>query len=209
MKVHPASESASSPRPYAAWEDAALVQALRRDDKLAFAEIYERHWLKLYHVACYRLPSREVAEEMVQDVFAALWSKRATATIHKLEPYLYSALCYQVIDFVRSNTVRSEYQAYCRLHALKSDNNTEQSLNLMDLSATLAASLGLLPRPAREVFRLSRMEHHTVPEIALQLNVSPKMVEYHLTKALKQLRVALRDFLVNTVALVLLFSQIS
>jgi hypothetical protein len=35
------------------------------------------------------------------------------------------------------------------------------------------------------------------------------MVEYHLTKALKQLRVALRDFLVNTVALVLLFSQIS
>jgi RNA polymerase sigma-70 factor (ECF subfamily) len=166
--------------------------------------MYERHWLKLYQLACYRLPSREVAEEMVQDVFAALWSKRATTTIQTLEPYLYSALRYQIIDYVRTSAVRTEYKAYCKLHAPRTDNGTEQSLALNDLSAALAASVGKLPEYAREVFRLSRMEHHTVPEIAVQLNVSPKMVEYHLTKALKKLRVALKDFMISGVLLLLL-----
>jgi DNA-binding CsgD family transcriptional regulator len=46
------------------------------------------------------------------------------------------------------------------------------------------------------VFQLSRLEHQTVPQIAVRLKLSPKAVEYHLTRALKLLRVSLKDFLV-------------
>ncbi|MDB5146025.1 MAG: polymerase sigma-70 factor, partial [Mucilaginibacter sp.] len=45
-----------------------------------------------------------------------------------------------------------------------------------------------LPEKCREVYKLSREECLSHKEIALQLNISTKTVENHLTKALRQLR---------------------
>ena len=84
------------------------------------------------------------------------------------------------------------------------DRGTEESVAVTDLTAALAASLGRLPAHARKVFRLSRLEYRTVPEIAAQLRVSPKTVAYHLARALKLLRTGLRDFLLSGALLAVL-----
>lgn len=181
-------------------DDAALVQALAQDEEAAFAAIYDRYWDALHAHACRKLGCPHEAEEVVQDVFVALWHKRREAVIQQLSPYLFAALKYRIIDCIRAQAVR-------RAHATlppAPDRGTEETMAVTDLTAALAASVGRLPDHAREVFRLSRLEYRTVPEIAAQLRVSPKTVEYHLARALKLLRTGLREFMLSLALLGLL-----
>ena len=182
-------------RLYAAWDDAALVQGLQQNDELAFAEIYARYGLLLIEQAFRKVNSREAAEEIVQDLFTALWHKRATADIQKLPEYLGTAIKYRVINLIKSKLTHEGYLAYCRTVANEADHRTEHDLAAADLAAALRRGLGRLSGHTREVFQLSRLEHQTVPQIAVRLKLTPKAVEYHLTRALKYLRVSLKEFL--------------
>jgi RNA polymerase sigma-70 factor (ECF subfamily) len=204
-RLLPAPASAIALRLYAARDDAALVQALRQDDAQAFAEIYHRYGFALLEQAFRKLGSREAAEEIVQEVFAALWHKRTTANIQKLPEYLGTAIKYQVINFIKTCLTHTGYLAYCRTLASEADHRTEEDLAAADLASALRTSLTRLPAHTREVFQLSRFEHQTVPQIAGRLKLSPKAVEYHITRALRMLRVSLKDFLL--VLVVLLGSQ--
>ena len=186
---------ASLATPATGRDDAALLRALVRDEEAAFAEVYDRYWEVLHAQACRKLGCPHEAEEVVQDLFVALWHKRHGAgDIQQLRAYLFTALKYRVIDCIRAKAVR---RAHAAAPPTAADPGTEETVAVADLAAALAASLRRLPGHAREVFQLSRLEHRTVPEIAAHLRVSPKTVEYHLARSLRLLRGCLREFLVS------------
>lgn len=183
------------PNSYASWPDAALLTALPAGEEGAFEEIYKRYCYRLFTVAYRKLKSREVAEELVQDLFTGLWSKRASHQIQQLDHYLFAALRYRIINYIKQQEVKAGYEFYCQVCLASTTTNTEDAVALKDLTAALAAGLSRLPEKSQEVFRLSRFEHYTISEISLRLNLSEKTVEYHLTKSLKLLREGLQDFL--------------
>jgi len=187
--------SASSLRLYASWTDAALLEAVATDDWKAFAELYERYWYRVFALAYRKLKSREAAEELGQELFAALWQKRAQQTISQLEDYLMVAINHRVLSYIRAHRIRAHYADYCRDLATEATHETEDDLAAADLSAAFLRGVELLPAKSREVFRLSRLEHQSVEEIAARLDVTPKAVEYHLTNSMKRLRMHLREFL--------------
>jgi RNA polymerase sigma-70 factor (family 1) len=188
----------TSPPPLTDRDDAALLRALSLDDEAAFAVIYGRYWDALHAHAGRKLGCPHEAEEIVQDLFVALWHKRHSADIQQLKPYLFTALKYRIIDCIRARMVR---QAHAATPPATTDHGTEETVAAADLHAALHASVRSLPTHAQEVFRLSRLEHRTVPEIAAQLQVSPKTVEYHLARSLKLLRGYLREFLLGLLLL--------
>ncbi|WP_198172868.1 RNA polymerase sigma-70 factor [Hymenobacter ginkgonis] len=193
--------SSLSLRAYASWTDEALLEALRADDRGAFAELYERYWYRVFALAYRRLKSRETAEELVQDLFAALWHKRAQHAIQHPEHYLLAAIQRRIIGYLRAHQVRTAYADYCRTYQRETTQETEQALAAADLTEAYAKALLRLPEQSREIFRLSRLEYFSVQEISLRLNLSSKAVEYHLTKALRLLRGHLKDFVLASLAL--------
>ena len=56
-------------------------------------------------------------------------------------------------------------------------------------------TLQSMPAQTRRIFEMSRFENKTVKEIAEETNITAKGVEYHITKALKVLRINLKDYL--------------
>nr|WP_262898439.1 sigma-70 family RNA polymerase sigma factor [Hymenobacter negativus] len=180
--------------------DADLLTALYSDDEGSFAEIYQRYCYRLFTLAYQKLKSRETAEELVQDLFENLWNRRANHEIQQLEQYLFSALRYRIINYIKMQQVRSGYELYRRLHTSEADSTTENALALNELSAALRASVQRLPAKTREIFQLSRLEQYSVAEISGRVHLSEKAVEYHLTKSLKLLRIYLRDFLAVALA---------
>ena len=71
----------------------------------------------------------------------------------------------------------------------------EHSLSVEEIKATMAQSIQQLPEKTRQIFVLSRYEQQSHREIAERLDLSEKSVEYHITQALKYLRVELKDYL--------------
>jgi RNA polymerase sigma-70 factor (ECF subfamily) len=60
----------------------------------------------------------------------------------------------------------------------------------------LTRQIEVMPETTRKVFTLSRMQGCTIPEIALEMKLSVKTVEYHLTKALKHLQLHLTELFI-------------
>jgi len=181
-----------------------LMGLLKQDRLNAFREIYARHWKKLYSDAYKRLKSKELAEEIVQEVFTNLWIKRSQLQINTtVGGYLHTSITHRIIDQFRKETIRSKYQeAFKTLHS-EVDNSTENEIMLKELTSTIENEVSQLPDKCRSVYELSRKEHKSNKEIALQLRISEKTVENHLTNALKRLRHGLSHYLVIVVALLL------
>lgn len=64
-----------------------------------------------------------------------------------------------------------------------------------DINHIINETLNSLPEQTQRIFRMSRYEQMSVKEIAEKMGVSSKTVEYHITKALKELRISLKDYL--------------
>lgn len=181
--------------------DHELVVLMQQGNIPAFDEIYEKYWAKLYAYAYNRLREKEVCEEITQEVFISLWANRTTLHITtSLSGYLFQAVKYQMLNFMKSTQVRNSYiDSFNHFREHLFDDSTNEQMALTDLKMMLEKSISELPDKCQEVFRLSRIDHLSIKEIALQLDISHKTVENHLTKALKHLRGSLGDFLVMSI----------
>jgi RNA polymerase sigma-70 factor (family 1) len=181
-----------------------LMSLLRQDQLSAFRELYVRHWKKLYADAYKRLKNKELAEEIVQEVFSNLWIKRAQLQINTtLGGYLHSAVSHYIIDQYRKEIVRAKYKEAFKIVHSEVDNSTEDEIMLKELTVTIENEVSQLPDKCRSVYELSRKEHKSNKEIALQLSISEKTVENHLTNALRRLRHGLSHYLMIVVILLL------
>lgn len=184
--------------------DAVLIQLLETGDENAFQEIYKRYWYKLYTVARRKVEAQEDAEEIVQDIFVDLWERRIRLNINELDRYLFSAVKYKVLNYIKSRIVRQTYRDTVSLK-IDADSNTEEELALQDLSQAITNGIENLPPKTQEIFRLNRLEGLSVREISDLLHIPERTVEYHVTQSLRSMRVYLKDFVV--LMLTLIFAQ--
>lgn len=190
----------SSDTDYGTLSDALLVKLLRADDEEAFQEIYHRYWHVLFVVARRKLHSHEDAEEVVQELFVGIWSRRAEAQIEDLKKYLFSSVKYRILNSIKSKLVRKEYETLnIAGHELDSTHQqTDEELAYHDLCDSIEAGLSQLPDKTQRIFRLNRLDSKSVREISALLEIPERTVEYHIAKALRALRLHLREYIVTT-----------
>ncbi|GAB2769673.1 RNA polymerase sigma-70 factor [Rhabdobacter roseus] len=178
-----------------------LIAALQNGDQRAFTTIYKTYWYRMFLVAYRKLQHREIAEELIQDIFTRLWKERATMKITQLDAYLFSAVRYEIIDHIRSKGPVNAYVEYYQAFSPLVDRNTEHTIAYNDLIETLDKGMDFLPEKSKLIFRLSRLENWPVPQIAQHVNLSEKAVEYHLTKASKAIRLYLEEAYISLLLL--------
>ncbi|MBO9727446.1 MAG: sigma-70 family RNA polymerase sigma factor [Chitinophaga sp.] len=171
--------------------DIALLERLQQADASAYTEIFHRYWEKLYAIAYNRLRVRTAAEDVVQEVLASLWARREVLEIRHLSGYLATATRYAVfrqISRLLPDQPLDNPEVMQQVAAPDMDH-----LDYYRLQERLGAEIARLPEKCRLVFLYSRKEQYSNKEIAAAMQLSEKTVEAHLTKALKQLRVRLKD----------------
>ncbi|MBU1822349.1 MAG: RNA polymerase sigma-70 factor [Bacteroidetes bacterium] len=171
-----------------------MVVFLREGKMPAFEEIYQRYWYRLYSIAYQQTGVREEAEELVQEVFLKLWSRRSEVLIRHLGMYLTIAVKNQVYDYIKSQISYRKYQEYLIFQELHQHHATDEVINYTDLTEAVEKVLNRLPEKSAEVFKRSRFENQSVREIARGLNLSEKAVEYHITKSLRFLKDNLKEY---------------
>ena len=173
--------------------DQKILSHLSQGDVNAFDFLYQKYFSKLYGAVYKRLQNRELTEEIVQELFISLWERRAVLSISTtIEAYLFSSVKYLVIAQYKKNNLFEQYSSSTEKDT-KDENFTEQAVSFDELNEAYQKALLILPERCREVFLLKR-NGLSQREISEQLDISEKTVENQMTKALKMLREALKDY---------------
>jgi RNA polymerase sigma-70 factor (ECF subfamily) len=171
-----------------------------QDEETAFEQVFYYYYPRLYRYAFRYIKNEFWAEELSMEVLARVWEKKSSITkAETFENYLFTAA---------RNHLINHWQR--KIDGLLSLENLSTELAGIEDTATSSAydpvlskeletmynnSVSGLPPQRRQVFLLHRNEHLSYKEIAQRLNISPKTVENHIGAALKQLRVAMLQYL--------------
>lgn len=180
-----------------------LFDRMRKGDDSAFESIYKRYAPRLYYFVYEYIPQDDIAENIVQETFLALWRKRFDLEEKtNIGAYLYTVAKNNCLNKIRDQKYRrrfisashiSEIELMANYRALASFDTS--TLTMDEISRIIQSTLEQLPPQCRHVFSLSRFSEKKNREIASELNISEKAVEGHITKALKMFRESLKDYL--------------
>ena len=109
--------------------------------------------------------------------------------------YLAITVKYQVINFIKKQLRVRKHAEYYKTFAKVINEETWQDVELANLYEAIEKGVRTLPEKTQIIFKMSRLEHKSIAEIAEQLNLSQKAIKYHITRSLKELRFHLREFI--------------
>lgn len=182
-------------------EDHAHFAGVAAGDPAAFAALFERYYDALCAFAEGYVGTADEAEEVVQEVFVRLWTRRERVTIStSVKSYLYAATRNQALNHLRragteQRWLEREVQGGETPGLGAPPPGAAAELQAGELARAVDAAISKLSERCRQVFLLHRRHGLTYAEIAEALGISHKTVENHLGRALQELRRLLSDFL--------------
>ena len=169
-------------------EEQRLTQELAAGSRQAFQEIFMRYYPKVRYFVLGLVKSEEDAEDLAQDVFAKLWTNRATfAEVRNLGVYLFVLSRNMTYNYIEARQLRQKW-LYDRPFEEKDEHSPYEDLIAKDLTLLVELVVEGFPPQRKTIYKLSREAGLSNAEIAEKLGLQKKTVENHLNLALKELR---------------------
>ncbi len=135
---------------------------------------------------------RMKAEDMAQDVFIKLMNMGDMLSEERAKGLLFSVAKNMIIDDARHESfVRKATDQYAQTASQFYQDS--DPLECREIAEAESSKLRALPRQMAEVYRLTRFEGKTSAELAEQMHLSKRTVEYHLFMARKEIRSAVKQ----------------
>lgn len=170
--------------------DKQLLSGLRKGDENAFEAFYERYWKEVFDQAFVRVRQHDVAENITQDIFVAIWDNRENLKIDNVPGYLYTAVRNRVLNWFEKE---KRYVPIAELlsEVRASSDFSDIPLLEKELVRVCEALINSLSPSQQKIYRMRFEEELSTAEIADQLGMNRKTVQNQLSLALAQLRSSL------------------
>lgn len=168
-----------------------------------FHTLYTHYYKKAFLFTKSFVHDEHVAEDIVSESIIKLWESLKETHINYTDTLLFTILKNKSLDYLKHEAIKEEV-----LHSINNFKQRELEIRISTLQACdpkeifseeikqiITDTLATLPEQTRRVFIMSRFQNKSNKEIANELGISIKGVEYHITKALKPLRIRLKDYL--------------
>lgn len=158
-------------------------------DQNAFRELFRRYYSYLLYFSNSFVKCKEVAEEIVEDVFVSVWNNRENLlNISNLKTYLYVAVKNHSINYLE----RSGYPFHEDLNLLDVSYidispNPEDLVIASEMLKAINQAVAGLPPKCRMIYKLVKEDGLRYKEVADILNISVRTVENHIAKALRKI----------------------
>ena len=158
--------------------------------------IFRTHYPGLVGFVRRYVKTTEIAEELVQDLFLKLWSRRGSlGEIDSVKTYLFRAARNTALNHLRRRKLEHEWlEKEGTTITEEQTQEGDETVTESELASAVRAAVDRLPPRCREVFMLSRDGGLTYGEIAKSLGISIKTVETQMGRALKSLREQLKGY---------------
>lgn len=175
-------------------DDNNLITLLQQGDRNAYKQLFIKYYPPLCEYASQYI-SDDDSEELVQELMLFLWETRENLVIEtSLKSYLFISTKHRCLNAIRKN------QYHERIHnqiyeKIKDQFEDPDYYFVNELTENIQKAIENLPETYRETFAMSRFGEKTNVQIAEELGISVKTVEYRISQALKILRFKLKDYL--------------
>jgi RNA polymerase sigma-70 factor (ECF subfamily) len=167
-----------------------VITRLRAGDPTALADAYERHSALCRGVAHRVLRDDALAEDAVQDAFAALWRRRDGMTVRAagLSPWLVVVTRNAALTLLRADT-RRRLREEREFAATPAEHGRDPSdiVTAGEAAAAVVAALDDLPKEQRDVIQLAYFDRLTLAQVAERTGAPLGTVKRRAQMALQRL----------------------
>jgi len=161
----------------------------------AFEKIFKTYYKELCNYAFQYFHDKNTAEEIVQDLFYKLWTKKETLMIRSsMRAYLYKSVYNNTMLFLREKNTRRSVKLEPDEIEQTIVNEPDIPIQSDELDQIIQDTIVAMPVKVRRIYELSRLEGLKYREIAEKLSISVKTVEANMGKALKLFRKNLKGY---------------
>ena len=177
-------------------------------DETAFRQLYDEYWNRIYLLALTYLKSKELAQDIVQDVFLKVWDQRISfATVKHPGSFIYVMGRNAVINAFRKKLINDRVVEELSEYIPNNFLPPHQILEIKQLQHSLDSAINCLPPQQCLIIKLSREEGFTHKEIAERLSIEKSTVKNHIIRGLNTLRQQLQ--LIKVMAVVFCASALT
>ena len=163
-------------------------------DEAAFTQLYLHFGKKLIQFAVSLVRSKEIAEELVEDVFVKLWANRSRIKeIENLTVYIYVSVKNKALNTL-SHKAHELIAAPFDYLDTTVDEFTPDPYNLMitvEMMSRMREAIESLPPRCKLIFKLVREDGLKYKEVAEVLNISVNTIDVQMAIAVKKICTAL------------------
>ena len=190
--------------PHSLYNEQHLIHLISESDEEAFTKLFNHYRNKIYGIAFKLTHSTTVAEEITEDVFLKIWSRRRT--LNEIENF--SAYLFRIVRN-ETYTVLKQIAKNYKIVLLSENNepianeNSEDYVIEKEFATLLQKAIDRLPHQQKQVYRLMKEEELKRTEVAEILQIQPETVKFHLAQAMK----SIREFLMVHLNLFIVFTS--
>lgn len=170
-----------------ALDEQVLIEKLRKNDRKAYSELFDRYFDRLFTFAMNMVFREDVANDIVQEVFIAIYEKSVLKDYRgSLKAYLYTSVRNRCYNYLRDAKVEDRQKALYVEAAVYSD-----SMDVIDeeeLLEKIKEVMEELPEKCREVCRLRFVHGYKYSDIAEQLGMNENTVKAQIHRGMERLR---------------------
>ncbi len=172
-----------------------LIIRLKNGDQTAFELLFHFYYPGLVIYSAQFTADRAEAEELVQDFFVRLWQKHQQVIPgESLKGYFFSAVKNSSLNFLKHRKIEEKYLKEMVELSVNHLAYDPDLYIVSELQERIRTSIDALPEQCRKIFIMNRIKGMKNEEIAIELAISKRTVETQISKALKVLRIQLKDY---------------
>ena len=166
-----------------------LLSEMREGSEAAFEAIFDSYKDKVYVFSYRILKSKDLADDIVIEVFTKIWEKRA-----RIEPslafqsYLFTITKNHIVNLLNKASLDSKIQGQLITSVNYYRSSTEEEVIYNEYLTIAEQAISQMPKQRRRVFQLKSEQGLTYDQIALKLGISKNTVKSHLLAATAYLR---------------------
>ena len=165
-----------------------------------FNLLYKSSFNKVCNFACFYVRNKQASEDITMDAFLQLLETMKVESVDNPMALLITIVKHKSLDYLKTQVRREDTIIQWKQRELAIRISNLEGCNpsyifSQEIKSIVMKTLNQLPEQTKKVFIMNRFENKSGKEIAQTLGISVKGVDYHMNKALKELRAALKDYL--------------
>ena len=171
-------------------DDRLLLQQIAKRNESAFKTLFDKYRDRLFHYIYGIVKSKEVAEELVMDVFLKIWlGKEIVNQIENFDAFLFRVAYNKSIDFLRSVARDPRFSDLVwKETQLAGGIQPDQQLITREYEQKLREAIFQLSPQRRLVYQMSREKGYSHVDIAKKLELSKHTVSNHIVESQRFIR---------------------